>query len=102
MFISQVIFESENVNEEILKEIMKKKLASTRSAFGIISGECWVTAKKETISYALVTKWENKEHFQTWFSAEHKNRPNDKNQNDGSKPKLTKTGYQFELVTSLD
>ena len=98
MFISQVIFESEKTNEEMLKEIMRKKLTSTLSASGIISGECWVTAKNDTIGYALVTKWENKEHFQSWFSAEHKKRPHDNNQRDGSKPKLTKTGYQFEVA----
>lgn len=98
MFISQVIFESEKTNEEMLKEIMKKKLTSTLSATGIISGECWVTVKTDTIGYALVSRWENKEYFQDWFSAEHKKRPHDKSQNDDSKPKLTKTGYQFEAA----
>jgi len=98
MFISQVIFETEKMNEDVLKKIMKKKLTSALSASGIVSGECWVTEKKDTIGYALVTKWENKECFQSWFLADHKKRPHDNNQRDGSKPKLTKTGYQFEVA----
>ena len=68
MFISQVIFESEKEHEQVLKEIMKKKKESAAKAEGSLSVECWKTSK-DTVGYALVSKWESKQHFQTWLVA---------------------------------
>lgn len=97
MFISQVIFESEKENEQILKEIMRKKKISLANAEGLLTVECWKTSK-DTVGYALVSKWESKQYFQSWLVAEHKG----KNvTNRKGSVIIKKTGYQFEDMTEI-
>lgn len=95
MFISQVIFESEIENKEIIKSIMEKKSGNVKSAAGILSSECWWKENTNTVGFSLVMKWSDKESFISWMRETHKG--GHKNHGlDGIN--ITKTSYQFEPV----
>lgn len=95
MFISEVIFESERVNETVIRQIMKNKKDGTVNVDGLISAECWWKETADTVGFALVTKWNSKEQFQNWLRESHSG---GHKKPAGERPKITKTAYQFESV----
>lgn len=94
MFISQVIFESEIENKNVIEQIMEQKKSEIKSAPGIISSECWWKEGVNTAGFALVSKWSDKESFQKWMKESHK----DGHKKPGGDFKITKTLYQFEAI----
>ena len=60
MFISQVIFESDSENKDIIEQIMDKKSTEIKSAAGLISSECWWKESVNTAGFSLVSKWSDK------------------------------------------
>ena len=95
MFISQVIFESEIVNKEIIKKLMEKKSGNVKLAAGILSSECWWKENSNTVGFSLIMKWSDKESFISWMRETHKG--GHKNPELES-INIKKTSYQFEPV----
>ncbi|MFV0393778.1 MAG: hypothetical protein ACK5LC_05215 [Coprobacillaceae bacterium] len=96
MFISQVIFESEKENMEIMKQIMLKKETSTENVAGLLSCECW-WKEGNTVGFAFVTKWNSKEDFQKWLKDSHK----DGHQKGKQNIQIKKTVYQFDYIDTI-
>ncbi|MDR3311296.1 MAG: hypothetical protein LBS90_08140 [Oscillospiraceae bacterium] len=95
MFINQVIWESEKANEAIITELMRKKSGGATGAEGLISTECWLKNSESTVGFAIVSKWESRENFKTYFATlEH----GPKGGGGGERPKITKTQFQFEAA----
>lgn len=69
MFISQATF---STDEEAGKEILKNKADNAKTDFegyeGLISVEVWKSESKSKVEYSIVSKWEDKKHFQNWVS----------------------------------
>jgi heme-degrading monooxygenase HmoA len=94
MFVSQVIFETEKANEAMLQALMQKKAGEATGIAGLVASECWVENGRARVGFSLVTKWESREHFQTWLSREeHVKAPKEP-----ERAAFTKTAYQFETV----
>lgn len=98
MFISQIIFESELENKEIIRDIMEKKSSDAKSAEGMLSHECWWKEDSKTAGFSLVIKWDDKESFQNWMKETHKD--GHKKPDDAEKININKTLYKFEPVNS--
>ncbi|MDR1778109.1 MAG: antibiotic biosynthesis monooxygenase [Desulfovibrio sp.] len=95
MFISQVIFEGEKTNEEIIMALMHKKSVEASNVKGLLSTERWLKNGQNTVGFSIVCKWESREHFKAWFSTtEHGHRGGKTEE----RPPITKTAYQFETV----
>lgn len=97
MFVSQVLFESEIENKEIIKKIMDQKRAEAQNAKGVISFECWWKEDVKTVGFSLVIKWDEKESFRNWMKETHKD--GHKKPESINKVNISKTLYQFELCT---
>lgn len=101
MFVSQVTFEGTEENDEMLRQIMKKKLEDAKVAPGIQSAECWRENKENTASYTLVMKWSCKEDFKAWMVKSHSGRPHGggrPSEDRQERPKITKQAHQYEVV----
>lgn len=95
MFISQVMFESETENREVIQRILEIKKSEIQSAAGLISYECWWKQNSKTAGFALVGKWTDKEAFKTWMKDTHK----DGHQKpDIGDVKIVKSALQFEAM----
>ena len=95
MFISQVMFESEIENKDIIEQIMDKKRTEIKSATGLISSECWWKESTNTAGFSLVSKWSDKESFKNWMKESHK----EGHKKSGERElKISKTAYQFESI----
>jgi heme-degrading monooxygenase HmoA len=71
MFISQVIFESEIENKDVIEQIMNTKRTEIESATGIISSEFWWKEATNTVGFSIVSKWSDKESFKNWMKESH-------------------------------
>lgn len=98
MFISQVIFESDIENKDIIEQIMDSKRTGIKSAEGLVSSECWWKESVNTAGFGLVSKWSDKEFFKNWMKESHKDGHKKPERPDGKEFKITKTAYQFESI----
>lgn len=98
MFISQVIFESEIENKEIIKKMMDKKRGNIKTAAGLITSECWWKENTKTAGFSLISKWNDKESFKVWMKETHKDGHKKPEGLDGKEIKISKTAHQYELV----
>ena len=96
MFMTQVIFTTNEDGKDALLTIMTTKLLSSREAPGCILSELWTTHGNNEASYCLVTKWEKKEHFQSWMRESHSTKGKQAVMKPDNMPPITKTLYQFE------
>ena len=96
MFITQAIFTTKEDAKDALLTIMTAKLLSSREALGCISSELWATHGNDEASYCLVTKWGEKDHFQSWMRESHSAKGKQVAIKPENMPSIIKTLYQFE------
>lgn len=97
MFVSQVIFETNKENEEVLRGMVQRRTENTKDVPGLLSSECWRKEDKETVGYCFVNKWNRREDFLTWMREIHSGQ--ERHAQQGKRDSITKTVYQFEVIS---
>ena len=50
-----------------ISEKIRKDIASMKTFEGCLQSECWINEKKTSVDFQLVSKWQEKKHFQAWL-----------------------------------
>lgn len=103
MFITEVAFSTTKENEQKLYDKVEKNANELVDVDGLIDAEVWTKSKGDEVEYVIVSKWQEKQHFQAWVSrpshvAEHKEM--NKKSKEGDKPQspFKKVLKQYTVV----
>ena len=66
MYIKTVTFEVLAEAKETFSEKIRKDIASMKTFEGCLQSECWIN-EKASVDFQLVSKWQEKKHFQAWL-----------------------------------
>ena len=105
MYIRTVTFEVCPEGKDIFYKKIAKDVASMKEFEGCLATEAWLSETKKSVTFQLVSKWQEKKHFQAWLKRpEHlqKHRDAHRAEKEGQeKPSivLSKTSQEFSLIT---
>ncbi|WP_430609763.1 antibiotic biosynthesis monooxygenase family protein [Enterococcus sp. DIV0876] len=104
MYIRTVAFEVVPEGKDVFLEKIMKDVTSMKGYSGCLSTEAWLSETKKSVTFQLVSKWQEKKDFQAWLKRpEHlqKHREAHRAEKEGhAKPSivLSKTSHEFSLI----
>lgn len=78
MFVVQTMYHGTEAERDVLYEIMEARQEQMIDIAGLVNAEFWWDENDERPGFAMITKWDNMEVFETWFIDHHADNPHQK------------------------